>query len=458
MAGRILIADDVATNRIILKVKLVAARYEVIQARDGAEALALARSERPDLILLGSSIPEGGAPKVCAALKTDPIASAIPVVMVTSVDDRAERLAALHAGAEDVVVRPYDDTALLALVRNLMRMRATQDELGRRQDTAKELGFGEARPGFQRQARLALIAPDPQEAIHWRAGLGRALSERITLMTREEAMGHLDGGQAPDVFVIAATISDMGDGLRLVSELRSRNATRNAVIIVQTRETDAHLGSMALDLGANAVMTLPFDAEELATRLRRLVARKLETDVLRQSFDQQLSLAMQDPLTGVYNRRYAQTYLHQMAEQAKLAGQPFALMVLDLDRFKSVNDTHGHLVGDEVLIEVAQRLRDNVREIDLLARIGGEEFVIAMPETTAREAASAAERLRQVVGERPVLSATRGIEIPVTMSIGVAIGGSGAASVPSLMESADKALYASKAEGRNQVTFVRSAA
>ncbi len=276
-------------------------------------------------------------------------------------------------------------------------------------------------------------------------------------------MGQMPAGKAPpDAFVVAASIESLGDGLALVSELRSRMATRHAVIIVKVAEDDppAHLTSMALDLGANAVQAGSFDAEELATRLRPLLCRKLETDALRADFDSHLSLAVTDPLTGVYNRRYAQSYLDRIAREARDTGQSFALMALDLDRFKSVNDTYGHLVGDEVLVEVARRLRENVREIDLLARIGGEEFIIALPATTTAQAAHAAERLRQVISEVPVQSPpSRGISIPVTMSIGVAIGDQLVGDVNALLERADRALYASKAEGgRNQVTMVQTAA
>lgn len=459
MAGRILIADDVSTNRIILKGTLLAARHTFLQAESEAQVMRMARSERPDLILLGETLSDGGAVQMLMRLKSDPVLARIPVVVVASVPDRAARLAALRAGAEEVVTKPFDDVPLQALARNLMRTRATQDELDRRRDTAKELGFAEVADGFQRQARLALVAPDMKSAIHWRAGLGRVMSDRVTLMTREEAMGQMLPSAVPDAFVIAASILEKGDGLALVSELRSRMATRHAVIIVNVaRDDPAHLASMALDLGANAVQTAPFDAEELATRLRPLVKRKLETDALRADFDSHLSLAVTDPLTGVYNRRYATSYLERIAREARDTGQSFALMVLDLDRFKVINDTYGHLVGDEVLVEVARRLRQNLREIDLLARIGGEEFVVAMPGTTAAQAAIAAERLRLEVGGRPVRSMSRGETIPVTLSIGVAIGDQLCGDVHHLMETADRALYASKAEGRNQVTFVPDAA
>jgi len=455
MAGRILIADPTATNRIVLKVRLAAARYETIQAHSGAEALALARSERPDLVVLDSHLPEGGA-AICARLKDDPATRAIPVLVLDGAPSRAARLAALRAGADDVLAKPLNEASLLALLRNLMRTRATVDELARRQVAEEDLGFAEARGGFVRPARVALIAPTGETGLAWRRGLAATFAGRISTLTRAQALDAKPAREVPDAFIIAADLARHGDGLGLVSELRSRTATRHAVIVILDEANAPARVPMALDIGANAVVSGRFDAEEIAARLDTLLSRKLETDALRESFDHRLSLATRDPLTGLYNRRYAEAYLKRVAEESARTGQPFALMLLDLDRFKSVNDTHGHRVGDEVLVETARRLRDNVRDIDLLARYGGEEFVIAMPETGLEAASTAAERLRRVIGDTPVLSPSQGKQVAVTVSIGVvlcAADGGAAPGTSGLIEQADAALYASKTDGRNLVTF-----
>jgi two-component system, cell cycle response regulator len=460
MADRILIADPTATNRIILKVKLAAARYEALQAATGRDALAIARAERPDLVIVSAQLPDQSAAEVCAALKRDPRSRAIPVLIVDALGNRDDRLAALRAGADDYLTKPLDELTLLALVRHLMRTRATYDEFARRQDTIEELGFGEPRPGFVRPARVAVIAPTPDTGLVWRRDLGRRLDLRVKLLTKAEALDTMAPGEVPDAFLIAADLAGPGDGLRLVSELRSRAATRHAVIVIQDEAGEVETVPMALDLGASAVVPGRFDAEELAARLGVLLARKLETDALRDSVEHRLGLATRDPLTGLYNRRYAEAYLARVAEEARLTDQPFALMLLDLDRFKDVNDTHGHLVGDEVLIEIARRLRVNLREIDLVARHGGEEFLVAMPETDLAAARAAAERLRRVVGERPVRSPSQGKDVAVTVSIGVTVchANTAAAGMATLIEQADMALYASKHEGRNLVTLAGDAA
>jgi len=173
-----------------------------------------------------------------------------------------------------------------------------------------------------------------------------------------------------------------------------------------------------------------------------------------------LRLALVDPLTGLYNRRHAIPELRAIAARAEQTGCGYGVMVVDLDRFKLVNDHHGHAAGDAVLVEVARRLSANLREGDLLARIGGEEFLIALPGSTAPEAQLVAERLCHAVEETPIRLAS-GLGLSVTVSIGVAVSvprTSAPAMIDAVVEAADLALLEAKGAGRNQVTLRQSAA
>jgi two-component system cell cycle response regulator len=213
---------------------------------------------------------------------------------------------------------------------------------------------------------------------------------------------------------------------------------------------------MAFDLGADHVVVPGVTAPELAYRLRSLVRRKRAADRQRTRMQDSLRLALVDPLTGLYNRRYAAPQLTAIAARAAASDSTFAVMVVDLDRFKRVNDQHGHAAGDLVLVEVARRLSANLRDKDLLARIGGEEFLIVLPDSSMTDARSVAERLCHAVEERPIRLPS-GAGLTVTVSIGVAVSG-GAVSVEAVVEQADLALLQSKESGRNQVTFRLSAA
>ncbi len=456
MAGKILIVDDVATNRIVLKVKLSGARYDTVQAATGAEALALIASEAPDLILLDVQLPDMNGIEICRQIKADPLTRGIRVIMISAFPDSETRLAALHAGASDFMVKPFDELVLLARLRSLLRARETDEELRHRESTCRELGFAEPAPTFAAPARIALIAAGRDTAMRWRAELRRFLpGDSFVVASRDEALAEADDSASPDAYVIEADLTRPGEGLRLMSELRSRPRSRHAVICIATADAARETAAVALDLGANDLLPATLDAaraEEAALRLTAQIERKRVLDRQRENLADGLRLAMTDPLTGLYNRRYAMPHLARMAQRAQATGRQFAVMVLDLDRFKSVNDTWGHSAGDAVLVEVAQRLSYNLRQADLIARIGGEEFLVAMPDTTLEIARATAERLCRVMEETPVTLPGNAGEIPVTVSIGLALGGGGVpAPIDALIDLADRALLGSKAGGRNQV-------
>ncbi|MGL4289307.1 MAG: diguanylate cyclase, partial [Phreatobacter sp.] len=160
-----------------------------------------------------------------------------------------------------------------------------------------------------------------------------------------------------------------------------------------------------------------------------------------------------DGLTGLHNRRYMESHLGTLVEQAAMRGKPLSVLILDIDFFKSVNDTYGHDAGDEVLREFAARVRKNVRGIDLACRLGGEEFVVIMPDTDAGVASIVAERIRaRVAGEPfPIQKGARAIDI--TVSIGMAQRRSNDDGADVVIKRADQALYRAKRDGRNRVVL-----
>ncbi|WP_300547764.1 GGDEF domain-containing protein, partial [Roseovarius sp.] len=162
-----------------------------------------------------------------------------------------------------------------------------------------------------------------------------------------------------------------------------------------------------------------------------------------------------DPLTGVYNRRFALPFLQRLIDSSQLSGENFAVMLADLDFFKQVNDRHGHAAGDQVLCAVTHQLRAHLRQDDMLARIGGEEFLIVTPATSRRRAQRSADRLCAVIAQTPIAVAAKTTPLHVTISIGVTMATAmgQTLSVAQLLEEADRALYAAKAQGRNMVTF-----
>ena len=455
MLGKILIVDDVATNRIVFKVKLAAAGYQAVMASSGVEALRLARTERPDIILLDLFLQDMTGIDVLQALKAGPVTARIPVVMVSSDADSALRIESLRQGAEDFMARPIDDQRLLARLRGILRSNDALSGGGELQ----ALGLAEPSAGFVTPGLVGLIMPRNEQALHLRRELQVRGEDRFQLVTPEQVYG-LMGPKAPDVFLIHSDLYGPGSGLRMMSDLLSRTDSRSANFCIWLDGPNPLEAASAFDLGANDVVEAGMDLDEVALRLNKLVQRKRERDRMRATVNNGLRLAMFDPLTGIHNRRYATIHLNAVAERAKAEREEFAVMVLDIDRFKSVNDRYGHAAGDAVLVEVAARLSANLRGSDILARIGGEEFLAVLPGTELGTAQGVAERLCRAIESEPIRLPDGG-RIHVTISIGMTTGGAGPsdpASVADLVDQADRALMHSKTHGRNQVTIVRSAA
>jgi len=208
------------------------------------------------------------------------------------------------------------------------------------------------------------------------------------------------------------------------------------------------------ELGANDWLIQPIDPHELRARARNQVRRKFYQDRLRSDLGTALEMALTDPLTGLYNQRYLRRHLSGLMENGQ--GRQLAVLMVDVDHFKSVNDRYGHASGDRALRLIADSLRINTRVFDSVARYGGEEFVVVMPGTGPVEAAIAAERLRVAI-EEIEFYATAGTRTLLTVSVGVACTPIATDSPEVLLQAADIALYDAKRNGRNRVEMARGA-
>jgi two-component system cell cycle response regulator len=459
--GKILIIDPISTNRIMLKVKLMQAFYRILQANTVDEALRMARSLKPDLIISAVELPDGTSADLCRQMQKDPLLCHTPVLAIGTAPDTDTRLSTIAAGAMDLMNKPLDDALFLARVRSLVRGKHAAAEWQMRDDTSRALGMADPMIPFAQAGRTMLICQDMVCAQSWARILRKEHCANISVSLPGDVLRHIQEDNIPDAFVLVlpAARDHSGDALRLVANLRANMATRHAGI--QT-SGDPATAADALDLGADDLMISGFDAAELTVRLKSLIGRKQVAAHQRDQVRTGLQAAVFDELTGLHNRRYAMPYLSRIAEQARGSGLPFAVMLADLDHFKSINDDYGHSAGDQVLIECAQRFSANLREMDLLARIGGEEFLIVMPATSLLEARKAAQRLCEDMSAKHFNIGSDAQQVNVTVSIGLTIGGLSPVDTPetanSLLEQADKALYSAKLQGRNQVTLSRPAA
>ena len=472
MQGTILVIDGISTNRIMLKVQLAEACYGVEQADCVADVLEAARYCRPDLVLTAMSLPDGTAADVKHALRQDELLADIPVIAITQSNASERRLHALSAGIDDVLPQPVDDVILQARIRSLLRARSANEELHLQRDASH--GFVlplSDRAGHDTcsSASVALVAQDPQTAQAWAKRLG----EHVPYGLRSHDLDDIKlmmSAPVADVFIIELNELSAGPGLRLLADLRARAATRQSVVIAVPNPADPMIAAEALDRGAHDVLQAGFDVEELALRLTTQLQYKSRNDRLRDSVRNGLRAAVQDPMTGLYNRRYAKPFLDRTAKRAAESDSSFALMLADLDHFKHINDQYGHPAGDAVLVEAARRLKAQMRPVDLVARVGGEEFMIVLPGADEISAGLAAVELCNAINSTPFHVPGIAEPIEVTISIGAVVGRDltrkentdsgenpsqdrGASSVIELISLADRALYDAKDAGRNQVTL-----
>jgi two-component system cell cycle response regulator len=449
MSARILVVDDIEANVRLLEAKLTAEYYEVLTAYDGPTALAMAADQHPDIVLLDVMMPGMDGFEVCRRLKDDAMTRHIPVVLITALDGRNDRIAGLDAGADEFLNKPIDDVMLFSRVRSLTRLKAVIDELRQREESGRRMGIIAGAASRLAGTGGRIIICDDNERQAQRIAAELAVEHR-PVIEADPDKAHLSARGPVDLLIINANARTF-DGLRLAAQIRSDESTRQIPILAVIDPDERPRTIKALEIGVNDVLPRPIDPQELAARARTQIKRKRYTDFLRNNLDHSLELAVTDQLTGLHNRHYMTGQLKALVNRATKGGEPVGALLIDIDHFKQINDSFGHDVGDEVLREFAVRLASNVRAIDLPCRFGGEEFVIIMPDTGLASAERIAERIRLHVAGSPFRVAGGKEVLTVTISIGVAATLGEGDTPEALLKRADGAVYEAKAAGRNKV-------
>jgi two-component system, cell cycle response regulator len=453
MTARVLVVDDILANVRLLEAKLTAEYFDVVTAMNGLDALEAIQRTKPDIVLLDVMMPGIDGIEVCKRIKADAATKHIPVVMVTALDQPEDRVRGLEAGADDFLTKPVNDISLFCRIKSLVRLKMLTDELRVRSSTGTSMGIIGLEDIRDSDLDGRVLLVDPRVSTADRISNSFENKHVITHVTgHQQAIDAVQNCVHPFELVIVSFDSEHYDGLRLCSQLKSTEATRQTPILVIV-DPDNQPGLLrALDMGVNDYLMRPVDRQELKARVSTQIRRYRYTERLRASVKASIEMAITDPLTGLYNRRYLETHLNHLIEHYINRGKALSVVAVDVDFFKAINDTYGHDIGDKVLQELSVRLKANTRSVDLCCRVGGEEFIMVLPNTATELSSRIAERLRRSVGSKS-FECGLAQPVPVTISVGVASLNGADDTLEKLLKRADQALYSAKREGRNRVVI-----
>ncbi len=449
---RILIVDDVHENLHAL-MNVLRDDYAILAATSGEKALELARrSPQPDLILLDIRMPGMDGYSVLAELKIDPATAEIPVIFVTALSEAADEARGLKLGVADYIVKPVNPELLHSRIR-------TQLELQRHRRNPALFDLV-AHANGERQYSL-LVVDDVPENIH---ELLEALKDSYRIQVAcsgEKALEIVHGAHPPDLVLLDVVMPGM-DGYEVCRRIKA-TPTGNRIPVIFVTVMDAVEQKLkGFELGAADFITKPFDIDEVRARVRThlelsrlrrfledLVAQR--TAMLEVSEEKYRILAHRDPLTGLPNRVLFAEQLEQAILHAERNRGQFALLFLDLDNFKTINESLGHSRGDQLLIEVGRRLQAVRPGSDAIARIGGDEFNIIIERRPGMPWVDLiAQRMMEALAEPFLLD---GQAVYVGATIGIALYPADGASAEVLQSNADAALHQAKLAGRGTLRF-----
>lgn len=362
---------------------------------------------------------------------------------------------------EDVLNHPTTKWIMTARLNLLICAKDRIDALVAQHQTFSDMGFAE-------QALAFPPAPSKPIRVDLSFASGTLSDDTIakltTLLRHDFPNFRMRCGKVPnyadttaDVYVIDLEAVGTDVAFAKMIELRRTEAPCQPNVVFVTPKTQQSLITRALEFSASDFVSPNVCVYELASRIRRILWLNDVAHHSEAAMAKHLQSALRDPLTGLYNWRYAQQHLGRLLAERGIPMSTVTAMLVDLDRFKSINDTFGHLTGDSVIRQAAQRLNNNLRSADLVARLGGEEFLVVFKNASVESVRDIAEWLHSEIAKRAFLTEC-GQSIHVSASIGVSETKSNRTSSNDIIDCADVALYRAKDAGRDCVNFSDKAA
>jgi len=452
---KVLIVDDSPVALASLSQMLSNDHYQLVQASNGKEALDKAFSEHPDLILMDIMMPELNGFEAARILKEDSRTHNIPIIMVTALDDPENKSAGQEAGAEEYLVKPVRPQELIARVNSLVILKQYRDQLDIRNRSQWSFiidkDSDDSRPELQKELPLVLLVEDTEGDAQLVRHFLKDLPLRFERVTKGKEALQLAQSGGVDLILLDILLPDT-NGFEVCRQLRNTEKGRGIPIVIITCLDDMDSKVKSIELQTDDFLIKPIVGRELQARVKILLEKKRQLDNLRSHYEKALNSAVVDWLTGLYNHGYFKKFLDLEIKKSLRRRYPITLIMIDVDNFKTYNDAYGHPIGDVILQELAQVVRKSVREVDLVARYGGDEFAVVLPYSAGEGALRAAQRIDKAIkthGFSPKIQA-RGTQL--TVSMGVAWYPEDAVHVDELIHIADQKLCGAKIKGKNQIS------
>ena len=446
---KILIVDDEPLNVKLLAAMIPSDQYDTVTAYNGEEALKIVSDLHPDLILLDIMMPGLDGYELTQRLKSDSVSRDIPIVLVTAFGGTDCEIKGLEAGADEFLNKPVNRTELLARVKSLLSLRQYKEQIKSRTCSINSITQKNKDNSFaENEINLPTILVVEDDKMDAKLTLSYLQGEPYQIKLAKDGDEAISRAQQERIDVILLDLILPGkNGFEVCRTLKEKERTQNIQIVAITGLNDLDSKLKGIELGVDDYLVKPVNMHVLRTRVKSLVKKKALLDKLCDRYEMAIHSAITDKLTGLYNRRYFDYFLDLEIKRSSRQKSSLALLMIDIDNFKPINDTFGHLFGDSILNKLGELLKTKIRETDMAARYGGEEFAIVMSNTGLTEAVQVAERIRQSIqafsfGTKSSLA---------TVSIGIGMYPSDANSLNELIEKSDSSLYKAKRGGKNRV-------
>jgi two-component system cell cycle response regulator len=455
---KILIVDDDLTNQKLLERMLPIDQFNVLFASDGQKGMDMVYKELPDVILLDVMMPKKDGFTVARELKKDLSVRNIPIILVTALDGSENRISGLEAGAEEFLTKPVKKVELIARIRSMLQLKEYREQL----DIHKQSGalFSQAagedmsnKLDLDKAPHVLLVEDNEIDRNIILKALEKEFLRLETAKNGQEAISCIQSGEV-DLVLLDILLPDI-NGFEICKRLKTMDTAKDIPVIVITCLDDIDSKITGVKLGADDFLIKPIDTRELNARIKVLLDKKDQLDKLRTHYEYALSSASIDSLTGLYNHGYFKKFLSLEVKRSLRQQYPVSLLMIDIDEFKLFNDTLGHVKGDDILHNLGNLIRSVIREVDLTARYGGDEFVVILPYSDRNGAVKVSNRIQNTISSDEVFKEFSRNMNELTVSIGVAEFPSDCVDDEDMIRKADHMLYLAKQKGKNQICFFR---